>query len=478
MTQSQQLLADYVRNASETAFRELITRYIGLVYSAALRLVEGDRHRAEDVAQIVFIDLARMAPKLPPEVLLGGWLHQHTWFVASNCMRDERRRQQRERRAAEMTELQAPSEDNLKQITPLLDEAITQLGEADRAAILLRFFEQLDFRSVGDALGSSEDAARMRVARALEKLHLLLKSRGISTTAAALSATLSTIAIETVPAGLVCKISAAALTGAASATLLATTKTIAMTTLQKVLVATTLAAAIGTGVYENRQAASWRESYQALQRQQGGMSEQIAQLQVANASFSNQLARTSPPVNSTRLRELLRLRGEVGLLRRQQRELEQALASAGSKIPGLTGQTGNDTPRQTNAPAPFKMQLVSDASDEHSQSVTNSTSGETLRVQEASLLDHTAIQSASVVKNSVSGAPEINVEFSPEGQELFAAITRENINKRLAIVLDGRCYAAPIIRSEISEGKAQITGNFTEEEAKALAAKINELINP
>jgi DNA-directed RNA polymerase specialized sigma24 family protein len=92
MTESQKLLAQYVQTGSDTAFRELVTRYIDLVYSAALRLVEGDMHRAEDVAQIVFTNLARLAPTLPNDVMLGGWLHRDTCFAASNMMRRERRR--------------------------------------------------------------------------------------------------------------------------------------------------------------------------------------------------------------------------------------------------------------------------------------------------------------------------------------------------------------------------------------------------
>src|SRR6267154_3766969 len=102
MTDSQNLLAEYARTGSDAAFRELVTRYVDLVYSTALRLVEGDTHRAEDVAQTVFVDLARMARTLSNEVMLGGWLHRHTCFVAANTMRGERRRQSRERQAAEM----------------------------------------------------------------------------------------------------------------------------------------------------------------------------------------------------------------------------------------------------------------------------------------------------------------------------------------------------------------------------------------
>ena len=107
---------------------------------------------------------------------------------------------------------------------------------------------------------------------------------------------------------------------------------------------------------------------------------------------------------------------------------------------------------------------------------TSGASGETLHVQKTPLLDYTAISSATVTRNQSSGAPEISLEFSPEGKELLAAITKENLNKRLAIVLDGHLYSAPMIRSEISDGKAQITGSFTEEEARDLIGKINNVI--
>ena len=170
MTESQELIADYVRTGSEAAFRELVTRYVDLVHSTAVRLVDGDIHRAKDVAQMVFLDLARTAHTLSKVIMLGGWLHRHTCFVAGNTMRGERRRKSRERQAVEMNALQNNSREDLKLVAPILDEAINELGEADRTAILLRFFEQHDFRSVGRAIGSNEDAARMRVSRALEKL--------------------------------------------------------------------------------------------------------------------------------------------------------------------------------------------------------------------------------------------------------------------------------------------------------------------
>src|SRR6266850_4992457 len=153
-------LVEYVKNGSEAAFRELVQAYVGLVYSTALRLLNGDRHLAEDVTQIVFTDLARLARKLPEDTTLGGWLHRDTCFVASKVLRGERRRQSRERQAAEMNALRNVPDQALTEIAPVLDEAINQLGTLDRTAILLRFFERRDLSSIGETIGISENAAQ------------------------------------------------------------------------------------------------------------------------------------------------------------------------------------------------------------------------------------------------------------------------------------------------------------------------------
>src|SRR5215472_4864189 len=123
MTDGQQLLAEYVNAGSEAAFRELVSRYVDLVYSAAVRLVNNDRHLAEDITQTVFADLARMARTFSPKVMLGGWLHRHACFVASKVIRAERRRQRREQIAVEMNSTNDHSGAELAALTPILDEA-------------------------------------------------------------------------------------------------------------------------------------------------------------------------------------------------------------------------------------------------------------------------------------------------------------------------------------------------------------------
>lgn len=268
MTDSQTLLVEYSQTGSDVAFRELVTRYVALVYSTALRLVDGDTHRAEDVAQTVFVDLARTARTLSTQVMLGGWLHRHTLFVAAKTMRGEHRRQSRERQAVEMNALQDNSGADFALVAPILDEAINELGHADRTAILLRFFEQCDFRTVGLALGSNENAARMRVTRALEKLESLLKRRGVTTGSAALAVLLGANAVSAAPVGLAVTISTTtALAGIASATTTATaTKALAMTTLQKTLITVVTAAAVTTGIYQAHQASTLRTQVQNLER--------------------------------------------------------------------------------------------------------------------------------------------------------------------------------------------------------------------
>src|SRR5260370_25215796 len=118
MTDSQTLLAEYARTGSEAAFRDLVNRYIGLVYSTALRLVHGDTHLAEDVTQLVFTDLARKARGLSSGVMLGGWLHQRTYNVAAPILRANRRRHAREKEAAPMNALHTRRSTHLTQAAP------------------------------------------------------------------------------------------------------------------------------------------------------------------------------------------------------------------------------------------------------------------------------------------------------------------------------------------------------------------------
>src|SRR5512143_2699753 len=166
MNDDDQLLRQYTRERSETAFSELVTRHINLVYSAALRVVGGDSHLAQDVTQIVFTDLARKAWSIPRDMVVAGWLYRHACFTAAKAVRTERRRRVREQTAVEMSTLDGHTELDWEALAPCLDEGLNQLSAADRDAIVLRFLKQQDLRAVGAALGISEDAAQKRVGRA------------------------------------------------------------------------------------------------------------------------------------------------------------------------------------------------------------------------------------------------------------------------------------------------------------------------
>jgi RNA polymerase sigma factor (sigma-70 family) len=319
MTDSQQLLVEYAKNGSESAFREVVSRYSNLVYSTALRLVSGDTHLAEDVAQTVFMGLASKGRALSTEVMLGGWLHQHTYHVATMTLRADRRRQSREREAMEMNTLQDDSGANWREVAPILDEAITQLGSEDRTAILLRFFEQRDFRSVGEALGSDEDAARMRVNRALEKLHSLLKHRGVSLSVAALGTALTTEAVTAAPAGFAASVAGTALAGAAAgggitATTIATSTTMNWINAKAIaaVVASALIAGTTTYVVEHRVSEFLRTQNAALREQNNRLAE-VKEPQVTKERLPAQVKAEASRPESEHL-ELLRLRGQVGSL--------------------------------------------------------------------------------------------------------------------------------------------------------------------
>ena len=201
-TDTRQLLQAFAEKGSEDAFQELVARYINLVYSVALRRVGGDTHQAQDVVQTVFSDFAGKARSLSSSVQLGGWLHRHTCFVAANFTRSERRRQAREQIAVEMNTLSEMPDAGWMDVAPVLDDAIDQLEDADRHAVVLRFYEQCDLRGVGSALGIGEDAAQKRVSRALDKLREMLLRRGVTLSVAALASGLAAQAVMAAPVGL------------------------------------------------------------------------------------------------------------------------------------------------------------------------------------------------------------------------------------------------------------------------------------
>ncbi len=213
-----ELLEAWVARRSDPAFAELVRRYADLVYSAALRQVN-EPLLAEDVAQAVFLVLARKAASLRRIAVLAGWLYRTTRFVAMSAIRTEARRHRREKEAAIMnptTHTVDPEDSSWTQVAPLLDEAMAALPEGDRNAVLLRFFQAKPMATVGEHLGVSQEAAKKRVGRAVDRLRDFFVHRGITLSAAALSAALARDAVQAAPVDLVAKITTVQAAAAAS----------------------------------------------------------------------------------------------------------------------------------------------------------------------------------------------------------------------------------------------------------------------
>jgi len=231
-----------MRHAKE-AFTTLVTRHIDLVYSAALRQTR-NHHQAQEITQAVFVVLARKAPSLNPRTVLAGWLFETARLTAANYVRGEIRRVRREQEACMQSDPNDPTEESWRHVAPILNEIIGGLREKDRDAIVLRFFQDKDYREVAAALGATEEAAQMRVSRALEKMRKMFARRGVVLSAAALGGAIAAQGTQAAPAGLAATVAAGAVHGAA---LTASTLTLAEGTL-KIMAWTKAKVVIGAGV--------------------------------------------------------------------------------------------------------------------------------------------------------------------------------------------------------------------------------------
>lgn len=202
MNDDQELLCAFAEQESQEAFATLVQRHLPMIYAAAFRQTR-DAHRAEEISLTAFTLLARKAGSLKTHPAVGGWLYTTTAHLAARMRRTEGRRLRREQEAHAMNEANAPTGDvSDETLRPIVDEVVLDLSERDRIAVLLRFFESQSYGAIGQQLGLTENAARMRVDRALEHLRTLLQRRGIASTAAALGAALSAQATLLPPAGL------------------------------------------------------------------------------------------------------------------------------------------------------------------------------------------------------------------------------------------------------------------------------------
>jgi RNA polymerase sigma factor (sigma-70 family) len=221
MSDDMTLVREFATNQSEPAFAALVERHLGLVHSAALRQV-GDAHMAEEITQAVFIILARKAASLGTKTILSAWLYRTTRYAAADALKARRRRQAREQEAHMQSILNQPDADAWAQLAPLLDDALAELGETDRTALVLRFFENKTAREIAGALRMEEAAAQKRVARALEKLRAIFVKRGVTLTATVIAGAVAANSVQAAPVGLAVKVSVVAAKGAAVTTSITT----------------------------------------------------------------------------------------------------------------------------------------------------------------------------------------------------------------------------------------------------------------
>ena len=471
-----ELLRQYADQASEAAFREIVTRHADLVYAAALRQVRSPE-LAQDIAQTVFTDLLRKAPSLgqtlSENASLVGWLYRSTRFAAHKRLRDDWRRQARERQAMDNLDTTSETATEWDRVGPVLDEAMADLSDEDREALLLRFFKNHDFRAIGLSLGVSDDAAQKRVSRALERLRAEFNRRGVTTTALALSTAVSANAVSVAPAGLAASIAGTALAGAAiGGPTLPLLKVMGVTKLKVGVIGAIVVAGVATPlVFQHLTKVKLAEQNRSLQQQ----IQNLGEIKTDNERLSNALAEArsaNPASPEDQFREILRLRGEVGLLRRRNAEL--AL---------LTNQQGRaEQTFDQSHPSLFALRMVTDFQTEGSQKYTMTKpitgteykTAESLFLENRTLMDHTSISSAAVSTNLQTGQRRIDINLTPDGAARFSILTRGNINKRIAIFMNGELCVSPFIRSEITSATIPVDVPFSEPEARELVQKINE----
>lgn len=288
-----ELLREYASRNSEEAFAALVSRHIDLVYSAALREL-GNHHQAEEVTQAVFVVLARKARSLSPGTILPGWLFRTARLTAFNYLRTEIRRARREKEAHMQSNPSENPDDRWREVAPMLNDAIADLGENDRNAIVLRFLKGKDYKEVATALGGTEEAAQMRVSRALEKLRKLFAKRGVAVSAGVLAGLMTAHGTQAAPLGLAALVAASAVQGT---TLTASTLTLVEGALKlmawtkvKVALGASLVALLACQFHGNfaqaRQLADAREDLRARNEAVAAQEKRIAELQQQTTAFA------------------------------------------------------------------------------------------------------------------------------------------------------------------------------------------------
>jgi RNA polymerase sigma factor (sigma-70 family) len=331
-----ELLRRYAQDRSQDAFRELVDRHLGMVYSAARRMFH-DAHLAEEIAQGVFTTLAQKAATLSPPQVVGGWLYHTTRHLVMHTVRAEQRRREREQAAFAMRPLESNPDPDV--VDEDLEPALAELAADDRDVLVLRFLESRSLREVGTELRISEDAARMRVNRALERLRAVFERRGLTVTSFFLATALASGAAGTIPPGLAAAITATALAGTITPTVTALVAVHTMNWINAKTAAALATAALLSG------AATYFASQPQLERLRGDNEILMARQKKLTADGESAAAAQRASDNElARLRkdtvELMRLRGEVVQLRREAEAAKPARSTGVAGAPVPDGQPG------------------------------------------------------------------------------------------------------------------------------------------
>ena len=317
----QQLLERYLSQKDEKAFEVLVARHLNLVFGTAMRCV-GSEHLAEEIAQLVFLDLASKPPSFTSGTPICAWLYQVARNKSVDLVRKESKRKKRER-SVEPIQTTSNEPDPWASIEPSLDAALESLNLNDRTAIILRFFESKSFREMGHALGVTEEAARKRTARSIEKLWQYFRKNGFGIHSQDLESLLAVRSTFIAPAGLALSISSAVQSLNASSLLMTALNTIpTMTYIKKTALAGILIFSAGTGIYQTRNAI--RISH-ASEKQTAMYEEKISRLENERDAKSKKAETALQEINRLKgdLDELHRLRGEVSRYRSEMNKMRE-----------------------------------------------------------------------------------------------------------------------------------------------------------
>lgn len=240
-----QWMAEYRARRSDEAFAALVRQHVNLVFATALRQV-GDHGAAEEITQNVFVALAQASDKLQSHPTIAGWLHRTTLNKSREWLRAELRRHQREQVAVSRDLAAAEGDSVWAALVPLLDEALLDLREPDRQAVIMHYLEGHTFQEVGSVLGIGEDTARKRIDRCLDQLTRFFHRHGFEVPALSASTPLFALASPAAPSGLATSATSAALAAAHSAT--ATTTYALIKGALKFMAWTNTKTAIGVGI--------------------------------------------------------------------------------------------------------------------------------------------------------------------------------------------------------------------------------------